>query len=94
MALAYYCPDCEIAWPSWREYQRCPKCHGKTRNASCKNVLTTGEAAKLVKQIEFQRFYRQYDMEREGPTPEDRGRREAVELARKWREAVNAIGQG
>jgi hypothetical protein len=82
MAIAFECPECRTAWPHYRTFSTCPECRVLCRSATASTVLTAQQAKHRLTNLAFLRFYRRREMNREGPTPEDIGRREAAEIIR------------
>lgn len=80
MAIAFECPDCRTAWPHYRAFSTCPECRVVCRSATAAKVLTAQQAKYRLTHLAFLRFYRRWNEEREGPTPEEIGAAEAAEI--------------
>lgn len=79
------CDGCGTSWPHDRAYESCPRCRTVTRVSTIRKALTAEQAKLEVRRIEFERFYDSRELERQGPSPEQRGREEArliIELDR------------
>lgn len=75
------CPDCRSQWPYENEYRSCPQCEVDTR-VEAKRPMTPRAANLRLRGIEFERWYMDREMAREArgePSPEDIGRRQAIE---------------
>lgn len=81
MAVGYECPECRTKWPHYKTFATCPECFVVCRSAVTPRVLTAGEAKTRLNRIAFIRYYRERELARIGPTPEERGRAEAIEDA-------------
>lgn len=79
MAIGFECPDCRTRWPHSRPFSTCPECGIKCRSAVAPRVLTAGEAKSRLNRVAFIRFYRDRELARRGPTPEEIGKQEALE---------------
>lgn len=93
MAVAYECPDCRTAWPHYRTFSTCPECRVACRQATAANVLTAQQAKHRLVHLAFIRFYRRWEQNRQGPSPEDIGRREAAEIIRERNERESSHEQ-
>jgi hypothetical protein len=80
MAIGFECPDCRTRWPHSRAFSTCPECGIACRSAVAPRVLTNGEAKTRLNRVAFIRYYRERELARRGPTPEEVGRREALDV--------------
>ena len=81
------CPDCRSQWPYENEYRSCPQCEGDTR-VEAKRPMTPRPAKVRLDAIEFERLYQERERAREArgePSPEDIGRRQAIEARAEMR---------
>jgi len=80
MAIGFECPDCRTRWQHSRAFAVCPECGIACRSAVASRVLTNGEAKTRLNRVAFIRYYRERELARRGPTPEEKGRDEARAL--------------
>lgn len=88
------CPECEIDWPNLAGFSACPLCKVSTRLFAVKPISEEEVRSKLNAR-DFERFYREWDSRRTGPSPEEldpikfpnaqESVREYLELERIWR---------
>lgn len=83
------CSNCAVNFPNSHEWSVCPVCLGTTSLLTNETPMTPSSARAITRQAKFDRFYEQtWEAKRQGPTPEERGRREAasiIEAARQIR---------
>jgi len=81
MWFARLCPDCKSLWPSESDFFECPGCGVKTLSVQ-QRPMTTLDANRRLRGIEFEREYQARERDREArgePSPEDVGRAQAAE---------------
>lgn len=77
MWFARECPDCRSLWPSESDFFKCPQCGVDTRTVQ-KRPMTSRDATRRLRGIEFERWYQERERNRVGLSPENRGREQAA----------------
>jgi hypothetical protein len=81
------CSTCAINYPNSHEWGVCPVCLERTDLLTNEQPITPSSARAILREAKFNRFYEQtWEAKRQGPTPEERGRREAEEIIQAARE--------